>query len=157
MLRDLLSSEWEKILRDHYRIFESLISGFPDRSLADTSVAIMTDELGKTRPVGDENLFIKRLADVREDLRPLATSQAHRLLQAAWNDPSVPITLEGAQGAGLDPYHGVYPDITASRPMSHNINDATYNISALMTLLPGGGFQSNIYVQRRDPPPARSE
>jgi adenylosuccinate synthase len=128
MLRDLLSDDWENILRGHYRLFDALIAGFPDRSLASTHVTTMSAEIGKTRPVGDVNTFIQRLAQARERIRPFASSQVYQLLQNAWEDPSVPITFEGAQGAGLDPYHGVYPDVTASRPMSHNINDATYNI-----------------------------
>jgi len=128
MLRDLLSEDWEDNLRSHYRLFDALIAGFPDRTLSATAVATMAGGIGSTRAVGDEDLFIKRLADIRSRIQPFASPRAFDLLQDAWNDPAIPITLEGAQGAGLDPFHGVYPDITASRPMSHNINDATYNI-----------------------------
>ena len=71
--------------------------------------------------------FLARLAEARGRLRPYATSQAYDILQNAWDDPALPITLEGAQGPGIDPFHGVYPDVTASRPTSRNINDATYN------------------------------
>ena len=127
-LRDLLCEEWESRLRDHYRLFDVLISGFPDRTLATSSVTTMSHTPGEKRPVGDEAQFLKRLADIRELMRPFTTSQAYQLLQSAWDNLAVPITLEGAQGPGLDPYHGVYPDVTASRPMSHHINDAVYNI-----------------------------
>lgn len=129
VLKDLLSDDWEDILRSHYRLFEALVAGFPgERSLASSAVNTMSDQLNTTRTVGDIDTFIKRLSALRGQIQPFAISNAHELLQDVWNDPSVPITFEGAQGPGLDPYHGVYPDVTASRPMSHHINDATYNI-----------------------------
>lgn len=128
-LKDLLGDDWENILRSHYRLFDALIAGFPDdRTLSTSAVSTMSDQLNTTRTVGDIDTFIKRLSALRSQIRPFAITNTHEILQNAWADSAVPITLEGAQGPGLDPYHGVYPDVTASRPMSHNINDATYNI-----------------------------
>jgi adenylosuccinate synthase len=125
-LKDLLSSDWEDKLRAHYQLYFSLISGFPGGlALSDMQVVTHTQI---TRPVGAVDIFIQRLQETRSALRQYASSDAYHILESAWNDLTIPITLEGAQGPGLDPFHGVYPDVTASRPMSRNINDATYNI-----------------------------
>jgi len=125
-LKDLLSSDWEAKLRAHYQLYSALITGFPDGlNLAGTQV---TTHSKKTRSVGAIDPFIQRLQETRSALRQFASSDTYHILETAWNDPSIPVTLEGAQGPGLDPFHGVYPDVTASRPMSRNVNDATYNI-----------------------------
>ena len=128
-LKDLLSPDWENKLRKHYQVYESLINGFPNGiSLADSDVITYSKTKNGIRKVGDANTFIERLKNVRGAVRKYAASNVYDLLEKAWSDSAIPITLEGAQGPGLDPFHGVYPDVTASRPMSRNINDATYNI-----------------------------
>jgi adenylosuccinate synthase len=125
-LKDLLSSDWEDKLRAHYQLYSALISGFPD-GLNLSDMQVVTHAQNK-RTVGSVDTFIQRLQGTRSALRIYSSSDVYHILETAWNDPTVPITFEGAQGPGLDPFHGVYPDVTASRPMSRNINDATYNI-----------------------------
>lgn len=126
LIDDLMDNEWESILRSHYRFYNKQISGL-GRIMVDIPVATVAEEK-KTKTVGHESEFIRRLGECREQLRPYINKNTYSFLQESWNNPKVAFTLEGAQGPGLDPYHGVYPDVTASRPMSRNINDATYNI-----------------------------
>lgn len=112
-LRELLDENWKKNLSDHYHYYDTLIKGFGNdlREIA-----------------GTKKVFLEKLDEVREQIRPFAISNMQSLLEKVWKDSCYPFTIEGAQGIGLDPYHGVYPDITASRPASRNIADATYAV-----------------------------
>lgn len=125
LLEDLLSEDWEEKLRQHYQFYAKKLAGF-DVDLKDIPVYRMGQEKGST--VGSLPEFLGRLSYCRDRLRKYAEPQMYDLLLNVWQNPNIPFTFEGAQGPGLDPYHGVYPDVTASRPMSHNINDATYGI-----------------------------
>lgn len=128
-LKDLLSSNWEERFKAHYQLFKTLVSAFgKDFEFAKLEVTSYGKEKGLKRKVGSEKEFLERLSSVRSRMRKMTTSSMYSILKEAWDNPSISFTLEGAQGAGIDPYHGVYPDVTASRPMSRNINDATYNI-----------------------------
>lgn len=128
-LKDLLSANWKDTFRAHYRLFKTLVEGFgPDFNLAVLDVASYGTEKGLKRKVGSEKEFLERLESIRTKMRKYSSDSVYYYLKEVWSNASIPITIEGAQGAGIDPYHGVYPDITASRPMSRNINDATYNV-----------------------------
>lgn len=124
-VKDLLSNNWKETFKSHYRLYEKLIAGFYTTSLADIDVA----RLSKPKEtVGSEKAFLAKLQEHRAFLSEYTTPNGYTLLQTAWQNPKIGFTFEGAQGAGLDPFHGVYPDVTASRPASRNINDTTYNI-----------------------------
>lgn len=132
-MADLMSDDWEPTLRQHYRLYKYLTQGFPDfADLADVSVGILASDGKKgARLVGSESEFIDRLADEREFLRPYVTFDFYDQFKQVWQDPTIPVTFEGAQGIGLDLYHGVYPDITAGgRPGAGQIIDATYGIAS---------------------------
>lgn len=128
-VRDLTREDWEKGIREHYTLYQKMVGGF-SRSLEDIEVYNMAEE--KKRRIGTEEEFIDRLREARTGIKGYVASNVFEILTDAWtNNVKVPFTIEAAQGAGIDPYHGVYPDISAGRPMSRNINDATYN-----TILP---------------------
>lgn len=125
-VKNLMREDWEKELREHYRLYQKKIEGF-GIDLKDIKVYTMGHE--EKRNVGTEAEFIDRLREARAGLKGYVASNVFDLLTEAWIDNSyTPFTLEGAQGAGIDPFHGVYPDVSAGRPMSRNINDATYNV-----------------------------
>ncbi len=127
-LKDLLSPQWRDIFSKHYQLYNNFIKGFGKAySLETTEVVASTDKGVIKRAVGSEKEFLARLSQTRSKLTPYARSDLHSMFTTIWKDPKIPVTLEGAQGSGLDPYHGVYPDTTASRPISRHINDATYN------------------------------
>jgi len=124
-IKDLLSTDWQDILKTHFKLYQKFLKGFG----ADISAEQVTRLDQKTKEkVGSEKEFIKKLGLTRDRLKKYVSNQVYFILDEAWQDRKIPFVIEGAQGAGIDPYHGVYPDITASRPMSRNINDATYNI-----------------------------
>lgn len=128
-LKDLLASDWKERFKAHYQLFKTLVEGFgKDFELSKLDVSSYGKEKGLKRKVGSEKEFLERLESIRLKMKKMSTDSMYYILRDAWNNTSTPITLEGAQGAGIDPYHGVYPDVTASRPMSRNINDSTYNI-----------------------------
>lgn len=132
-MSDLMSDKWEAALRQHYRLYQYLTQGFPDfADLADVSVGILSPDGKKgMRPVGSESEFIDRLADEREYLRSYVVFDFYDQFKQVWQNPTIPVTFEGAQGIGLDLYHGVYPDITAGgRPGASQIIDATYGIAS---------------------------
>ncbi len=129
ILKDLLSHRWEDIFRAHYRIYEKLVLGSSNSlPLSEIEVLTYSKNKGEKRKVGDEDTFISRLKLARSEIRRYRVDNMHDVIKQAWQDTKVAVTIEGAQGAGLDPYHGVYPDVTSSRPMSRFMNDATYNI-----------------------------
>lgn len=129
-VRDLMDDKtWEATFRKHYELYRILTQGFGDKfELSSIEINALVGGKRNKKLVGTETEFIDRLREDRRKLKPYVTDDMYYLLQEAWNDPSIPFTIEGAQGAGLDPYHGVYPDVTASRPMTRYINDSTYNI-----------------------------
>lgn len=152
-VRDLMGEDWEKEFREHYRLYQMRVRGF-GHDLEDIQVYTMSQE--DKRKVDTEAEFIDRLREVRPKLKRYVASNVFELLTDAWsNDLKIPFTIEGAQGAGLDPYHGIYPDVSASRPMSRNINDATYNIILPEEIAFRGAVMKTTYmssVGTRKPP-----
>lgn len=123
-VKDLMSKDWQDIFSRHYDLYTKLSAGFG--TSLDT-IEVTTLQKGK-RPVGTKKDFLARLSHARGEIASYVSSEIFTMLQDAWKNPKIAFTFEGAQGGGLDPYHGVYPDVTASRPTSRNINDTTYNI-----------------------------
>jgi adenylosuccinate synthase len=123
-MKDLMAHNWKDILGSHYDLYAQFLKGF-GASLAQTQVKPTLQKT--TQAVGSKQVFLQNLSAARNNLKQ-HTMPIYDVLSKAWADSTRPFVLEGAQGPGLDPYHGVYPDVTASRPMTRNINDATYNI-----------------------------
>lgn len=125
-VKDFMSSSWEEVFSAHYALYEKMIAGFGrEYSLKDVTVTSL--EKGK-RTVGTQKEFLSRLKTARAQLAGYISPKIYSLLRDAWHDTKVAFTFEGAQGSGLDPYHGVYPDVTSSRCLSRAINDSTYNV-----------------------------
>jgi adenylosuccinate synthase len=124
-VKDYMATNWEEIFRTHYQLYSKHVAGF---GFALRDVPVPALDKSKSRTVGSENEFIERLRDKRSAMKKYVSNSAYFLLRDAWKDVSVPFTIEGAQGTGLDPYHGVYPDITASRTTTNHIMDSTYAI-----------------------------
>jgi adenylosuccinate synthase len=125
-VHDLLSNDWKDIFTKHYQLFEGMCRGF-DLTMAEMDIFTL-ENTEKKRKIGSCELFLERLESAREAISAYVSNAMYSTLTEAWADEGTPFLMEGAQGIGIDPYHGVYPDITASRPSSHNINDATYGI-----------------------------
>ncbi|MBI2011661.1 adenylosuccinate synthetase [Candidatus Daviesbacteria bacterium] len=124
---DLYLNDWQGLLRDHYKFYRNMTLGFGKKfNLADIEVKRLGID-GKLR-VGSEKDFINSLKVGIVALREYIGWNFYEVLKNAWENTKVAFTFEGAQGAGLDPYHGVYPDVTSSRPMSRFIGDSTYSI-----------------------------
>ncbi len=129
-VKELLDKNWRTIFSQHYRLYEKMISGLLEGiTLGDVEVAILQEAGLVKHKVGSEQLFLDRLEETRSALKEYSTDSMYELLKDVWiNHPEIPTTIEGAQAAGIDPYHGVFPDVTASRPLTRAIRDATYNI-----------------------------
>lgn len=123
-MKDLMAHNWKDILGSHYDLYEMFIKGF-NQNLAQIQVKPTLQKT--TQAVGSKQTFLNNMSSARAHLKQFTIPLYDTLLKA-WKDGNKPFVLEGAQGPGIDPYHGVYPDVTASRPMTRNINDATYNI-----------------------------
>ncbi len=108
-LRDLTSPDWQKRLSQHYDLYHAIISGLKGK-LESTEVANLQTNL---RKVGRRSEFIKKLSDNRKVLIKL-TRDVSTELSNLWRNSEVPFIFEGAQGVGLDPKWGVYPDVTSS-------------------------------------------
>src|SRR3990170_6946116 len=106
-VRDLTREDWEKGIRKHYQLYQKMVGGF-GRELQDIEVYAMAEE--EKRRVGTEEEFIDRLREARTGIKRYVASNVFELLNDAWgNNLKAPFTIEGAQGPGTDPYHGVYP------------------------------------------------
>ncbi len=128
-IRDLVADDWEEKFREHYRFYQELVRGFNVGDLCLFDVNALTPEGGREKHiVGNENEFIDRLRTARDEIKGYV-ADVYDLLKSVWQDPRIPITFEGAQGGALDPYHGIYPDITASRPIARvGIPDSTEGV-----------------------------
>ncbi|MDO8618820.1 MAG: adenylosuccinate synthetase [Candidatus Daviesbacteria bacterium] len=127
-MHDFMSDDWEKTFRQHYKDCQFEIAG-SGLELKDIEVpSLQKDGKRIDIKVGSEGEFIDRLRVSRERLKKYVRSDIPDFLEEVWKNPKIPVTIEGAQGAGIDPWHGTYPDITASRTMSRFVGDATYSI-----------------------------
>lgn len=134
-IRDLMSDDWREKLSAKYKDAEREFQSH-DKNLAEQKVKYMevqekngeTVQGRKDIPVGSETDFLNRLAEAREFLRPFVKSNVQTLLSHIWHDPKIPVTFEGAQGPGLHPDFGVFPDVTASRPLIRDIGGPTYGV-----------------------------
>ena len=127
MVRDLIDENWKKTFSEHYKLYENFVRGFgKDYELNNVDVTTLSHQ--KKRKVGAQKEFLSRLEDARGKIKKYIASDIYSTLEKVWKNPKIAVTIEGAQGAALDPFHGVYPDVTASRCLSRFINDSTYNI-----------------------------
>lgn len=128
-VKDLLSPNWKETFTSHYELYEKFLSGFlKDRLVREIPIEFVKEGKRNKRELGTVYDFLDRLDATRNFLEQFVSTDVYSLLRDAWKNPKIPFTIEGAQGAGIDPWHGVYPDVTASRPLSRFINDATYNV-----------------------------
>lgn len=124
-LKDLLSDNWGAKFREHYFEKAQIFNALYQRDLANQEVAGLDNV--KSR-VGTVNEFLDKLVFDRDYLQRFATSNAKGLIQSIWQDERSPITIEESQGPGLDPYAGIRPDVTSSRPTSRNVHDGTWMV-----------------------------
>lgn len=124
--KDFLSTHWQTLFGKHYDFYATMIG---IKKLAGTEVNVLTRE-GKRlkQTVGTREKYLERLGRFRKQLTPYVQN-VRTIIETAWNSSKIPFTFEGAQGPGLDPYQGVYPDVTASRPLGRvGIPDATESV-----------------------------
>lgn len=161
LVEDLMAENWEQRLRKHYLLYQQKVAGF-GYDIKNNQVYNMEiheqEKTGKEargkdpreakglRPVGTGNEFIDRLRDSREKIKKYVGDNFHTFLLEAWENEKIPFTIEGAQGAGLDPFHGIYPDITASRPMTSNIADSTYGVIIPTEIAARFGVMKTTYM-----------
>ncbi|GAB4572749.1 MAG: adenylosuccinate synthase [Anaerolineae bacterium] len=122
-VRDLAAPDWKTRLGKHYDMYAALVSGL-GADLASTPVARLNHE---PIPVGSKFVFLDRLGAQRSVLLPYIAN-IYDFLAEQWANPDIPFVFEGAQGVGLDPRFGVYPDVTSSDPTFGGILASTEGI-----------------------------
>ncbi len=125
-IRDLMNVEWRKKLIHHYNILEKHLAGF-GFDLADMGVKSFKNS-AKTFRVGSRKDFLDNLASQREELWEYFTPSLSEYLSHEWQNAESSFIFEGANGIGLHPRHGVYPDMTTSEMRSRGIQDSTEGI-----------------------------
>lgn len=121
-IKDLFSEDWEKVLGNHYdekmrSIKATLQTGFSVLRLDNTQV-----------PLGIKDEFLGRLAEDKRVLEDYINSDMRTALQKVWANEDIPVTIEEAQGPGLDPFFGIRPDVTSSRPSVRHVHDGTHGV-----------------------------
>ena len=106
-MRDFKPFNQEKLSK-HYRLYEALIKGLGE----DIKEIEVMSLLGPIK-VGSLNDFLNRLKTATKILSPNIANVSD-LLKKAWKDKKYAFVFEKAQGVGLDPRYGVYPDVTSS-------------------------------------------
>lgn len=127
-IKDLISEDWKEKFASQYKYYSDLMGG--DEVLSSTIVNLLTEEGNRNKkPVGTINEFLDSLEEARKNLRGYVAKDVRYIVEDVWKHSYSPFTFEGAQGGALDPYYGVYPDITASRPIGQiGIPDSTEGV-----------------------------
>lgn len=126
-VRDLMNESWRDEFAKQYEFYASLMGA---DTLSQMPVNALTED-GKRmkRNVGTKEEFLDRLEETRMKLRPYVQDVRPKFEDVWKHQLKIPVTFEGAQGGLLDPYHGVYPDVTASRPIARiGIPDSTEGV-----------------------------
>lgn len=121
-IRDLIEFDETK-LGKHYLYYQNIISGLTGMDLSQVEVPSLTGD----SQVGTLGEFLSRLEKQREVLAPYCRNVVE-LMQNCWTDKKFAFVFEQAQAVGLDPWHGVYPDVTASRTGFEAVFDSTEGI-----------------------------
>ncbi|MFV1917484.1 MAG: adenylosuccinate synthetase [Patescibacteria group bacterium] len=121
-MRDLVGKTWKKKLSKHYDLYRALVEGLGEKISA-KQVPNLKNQFSK---VGSKNAFLQKLENQRKLLKKYVVD-ANMLVRAFWNS-KVPFVFEGAQGVGLDPRWGVYPDVTSSDPTFSGIAHSTEGV-----------------------------
>lgn len=108
-MRDFASKNWKLIFSEHYDLYRAWVKGLGEKI---ESVEVSALETGKLK-VGDKSQFLDRISKARRGLLPFIKDAAS-LIEQDWVKTEAPFIFEGAQGVGLDPRWGVYPDVSAS-------------------------------------------
>jgi len=109
-MRDLKNWDEDKI-KKHYQLYAALIKGM-DADLAKAEVNRLASS-GKEL-VGSLDQFMSKLKAQSKELSPYI-GEVFTLLSNAWAKPKqFAMIFEKAQGVGLDPRYGVYPDTSES-------------------------------------------
>ena len=128
-IRDLLSENWRKKLSVQYDDLATLCRAFgidiADVIVPDFRLSVKKKQAA-TRTVGSKLVFLKRLTVARDWLltRNLIADTTS-LHEKAAQDTSYGVIFEGAQGVGLDPWLGTWPDVTSSPTTLSGITTGT--------------------------------
>ena len=107
-VRDLLDSDWEKVISEHYDRYEMWIRGM-SAHIEDINIHRFK---GKKLKIGGKVGFINHLARSRDLIKPYVFD-VYDFIKESWFTDT-PFIFEKAQAVGLDYRWGVYPDISAS-------------------------------------------
>jgi adenylosuccinate synthase len=127
-VENLVSDDWEGIFKNHYLTSEKLFVAY-NEDLKDFDVPDFkkTKESGKAqlKKVGDLELFLKRLKDVREEILKRKIVIDTFLLNQEIYLNKTPVFFEMAQAVGLSPSFGTKPDTTSTETSALAINLGT--------------------------------
>ncbi len=133
VLKDLFRPDWHKVFGQHYDQKEAIIAGLKRkdmiergyRSVGDFPVKRLDNSIST---LGSRQDFLEHLAEDQKVLGAYVRSDIPDMLDKIWANSKIPVTFEEAQGPGLDPFFGIRPDVTSSRPTVRNVHDGTYGV-----------------------------
>jgi len=127
-VRDLAAKNWKRALSEHFDLYRAHTKGLGEK-IERTRVVSLAGKptmVGET-VVGTKKEFLQKLAKARRALLPFIKDSLPTLEQL-WARTETPFIFEGAQGIGLDPRWGVYPDVTASDVAFSGIHSSTEGV-----------------------------
>lgn len=122
-VKDLINFDREK-LKQHYEFYRRIIGGLAGVDLSEIKIPTLGKE---DICVGSLEEFLSRL-HAQGDFVASFGRNVIPFLEKSWTDSGIAFVFEKAQGAGLDPWLGTRPDITASRTLFSGIYDSTSGI-----------------------------
>ena len=121
-IRDLVEFNGGK-LADQYTYYRKIIAGLTGMELSQIEVPSLTGDV----KVGSLKDYLSRLEQQKETLAPYCRNVIE-LMRKGWADERFAFVFEQAQAVGLDPWHGIYPDVTSSRTGFSVIHDSTEGV-----------------------------
>lgn len=121
-IRDLTSRDWKEKLSKHYDLYKALVKGMGQ----DINKREIKRLEAENETLGSKKDFIDNLEKDRKTINEYV-NDAIEIVKNHW-EKDTPFVFEGAQGVGLDPRWGVYPDVTTSHPTFDGIKHSTSGV-----------------------------
>lgn len=130
LVRDLMSENWKEDFAKYYDEKQKYFSSYGvDIVTVDVPDFQLSHEKGESisRPLGSKNEFLDRLESARTWFveRQIVDNTLKMHMEIIKDTRKRAVEFEGANGIGIHPWSGTYPDVTSSDPSIYGIITGT--------------------------------